>query len=154
METIATYMEQDHDHCDALFRLANESMCLGRWLQAGREMATFAHAIERHLLLEERVLFPAYEYALGHAIAPTSAMRSEHLRIRAVVQRLADAVGAHDSVAFFNHADAYLLLMHQHSQKEEGVLYPSIARVLAHASKDLLNAMRAYGTYDDSEDAA
>jgi hemerythrin-like domain-containing protein len=154
MDTIASYLEQEHAHCDALFRLANESMCLGRWEQAGHEIATFEHAIERHLQVEERVLFPAYEYALGHAIAPTTSMRSEHLRIRAVVQRLADAVKAHDSSAFFNHADAYLLLMHEHSQKEEGVLYPRIERVLAHACKDLVNAMRAFGTYDDSEDAA
>ncbi|RJG09374.1 hemerythrin domain-containing protein [Massilia cavernae] len=150
METLASYLEQDHVHCDALFRATNESACAGRWPQATREMAAFQHALERHLLIEERILYPAYENALGHAAGPTLSMRAEHLRIRAVVQRLTDAVRAQDRVAFFNHADAFLLMMHQHSEKEEGIVYPRIARVLAHASNDLLSAMRAYGTYEGS----
>jgi hemerythrin-like domain-containing protein len=154
METLTSFLEQDHAHCDALFRLTNESACLGRWPQAALEMATFADAIERHLLIEERVLFPAYEQAFRHAIAPTATMRSEHLRIRAMVQRLSDAITAKDVIAFFKHSDAFLLLMHQHSQQEEGILYPRIERVLAHLSKDLLNAMHAFGTHDESAEAA
>ncbi len=154
METLTNFMAQDHFHCDGLFRLANESACLGRWPQAVLEMATFSDAIERHLLIEERVLFPAYEQAFRHAIAPTASMRSEHLRIRAMVQRLSDSVKEKDVISFFKHSDAFLLLMHQHAQQEEGILYPRMERVLAHISKDLLNAMRAFGTHDDSADAA
>lgn len=150
METLASYLEQDHVHCDALFRTTNESACAARWPQAAREMAAFRYALERHLLIEERILYPAYENAVGHAVGPTLSMRAEHLRIRAIVQRLADAVRAQDRDAFFNHADAFLLMMHQHSEKEEGIVYPRIARVLAHASADLLGAMRAYGSHEAS----
>ncbi len=154
METMTSFLEQDHLRCDDLFRLTNESACLGRWPQAAREMASFADAVERHLLIEERILFPAYEQAFRHAITPTASMRSEHLRIRAMVQRLSDAVAARDVITFFIHADAYLLLMHQHSQQEEGILYPRIERVLAHISKDLLNAMHAFGIDDERAEAA
>jgi hemerythrin-like domain-containing protein len=154
MESLSQFLEQDHIHCDALFRLVSDSVCLGRWPQAKREMASFQHAMERHFLIEERIVFPAFEAALGHAIAPTLTLRTEHLRIRAVVQRLVNAVEAQDIPAFYNHADAFLLVMHQHSEKEEGVLYPRIERVLAHSCHDLVKAMRAFGVHDDSEDAA
>jgi hemerythrin-like domain-containing protein len=100
MESLSQFLEQDHIHCDALFRLVSDSVCLRRWPQAKRE------------------------------------------------------IEAQDIPAFYNHADAFLLVMHQHSEKEEGVLYPRIERVLAHSCHDLVKAMRAFGVHDDSEDAA
>lgn len=101
-------------------------------------------------------MFPAFERAIGRAVAPTAAMRAEHLRIRAVAQRLGNAVGARDVQGFVIHAEALLLELHQHSEKEEGVLYPVIERVLADHCADLVQAMRAFRAVDAcaSESAA
>ncbi|MES2319337.1 MAG: hemerythrin domain-containing protein [Pseudomonadota bacterium] len=147
MESIGSYLEQDHARCDELLREAQQSVRGASWRQARLDMAAFQHALERHLLIEERILFPAFERALGRAVSPTAAMRGEHLRIRAVAQRLSDTVAAHDMGAFVNHAEALLLLLHQHSEKEEGVLYPMIERVLVRSSAELVGAMQAFGTY-------
>ena len=148
MDTIGSYLEQDHARCDALLLQAQQSVRGASWRQARLDIATFQHALERHLLIEERILYPAFERALGHAVSPTAAMRAEHLRIRAVAQRLSDTVGAGDMEAFVTHADVLLLVLHQHSEKEEGVLYPMIERVLARSSAELVNAMRTFGAYD------
>ncbi|MES2017616.1 MAG: hemerythrin domain-containing protein [Pseudomonadota bacterium] len=141
METIGSYLEQDHAHCDALLRQALHSA-------RRTDMAAFQHALERHLLIEERILFTAFENAIGRANSPTLAMRSEHLRIRAVAQRLCDTVAAGDKLTFVKHAEALLLVLHQHSEREEGVLYPMIERVLARSSADLVGAMQAFGAYE------
>jgi iron-sulfur cluster repair protein YtfE (RIC family) len=154
MDTMSSYLSQDHARCDALFRVALQSVRGARWRQAGLDMAAFQHALERHLLVEERILFPAFERAIGHAVSPTAAMRAEHLRIRAVAQRLSDTAASGDMNAFFKHAEALLLVLHQHDEKEEGVLYPMIERVLAHRSASLLDAMQAFGAYDECASAA
>jgi hemerythrin-like domain-containing protein len=154
METMGSYLTQDHARCDALFRKAQLSVRGAHWRQARLEMAAFQHALERHLLIEERILFPAFERAIGAVTSPTAAMRSEHLRIRAVAQRLSDTVAACDMGAFVKHAEALLLVLHQHSEKEEGVLYPMIERVLARGSVELLGAMQSFGAYDVCTSAA
>lgn len=158
METTGTnlssYLAQDHDHCDDLFKLAQRAVCTGQWGEAKNSMAAFRHALERHLLVEERILFPAFENAIGRAVAPTAAMRTEHLRIRGMAQRMDDAVRARDADAFVKHAGVLLLLVHEHAEKEEGVLYPMIERVLQHRCADLVSAMRAFGTHDAAASAA
>lgn len=154
MDTLGGYLTQDHARCDALFRQARHAVGGAHWRQARLDVAAFQFALERHLLIEERIVFPAFERAIGGAVAPTAAMRAEHLRIRAVAQRLCNAVGARDAQAFIKHAEALLLVLHQHSEKEEGVLFPMIERVLARSCQDLLGAMRAFGAWDECASAA
>ena len=154
MDTLSSYLTEDHARCDVLLRRTQRFVGAGHWREARREVAAFQYALERHLLIEERIVFPAFESALGHAGSPTAAMRAEHLRIRAVAQRLSNAVvelSAHD---FVKHAEALLLTMHLHSEKEEGVLYPMIERVLAPSCHKLVAAMQAFGALDQMASAA
>ncbi len=154
MQTLGNYLTDDHERCDLLLRRTERLVGAGQWSEARREVAAFQYALERHLLIEERIVFPAFEAALGHAVSPTDAMRAEHLRIRAVAQRLTDAVAALSAQDFVKHAETLLLTMHQHSEKEEGVLYPMVERVLARRCQDLLGAARAFGAWDDHVNAA
>lgn len=154
METLITYLTHDHERCDALLRRTQQAVAASRWVQAQRAVAAFQYALERHLLIEERVIFPAFEAALGHAASPTMTMRSEHLRIRAVTHRLADAVKIGSKQAFVVHAEALLLTLHGHSEKEEGVLYPIIERVLARRCPAVLDIARAFGCWDERESVA
>lgn len=154
MDTLGNYLTEDHERCDMLLRRTHQAVGASLWPDARREAAAFQYALERHLLIEERIIFPAFEAALGHAASPTAAMRAEHLRIRAVAQRLADAVDARSAHDFIRHAEALLLTMHLHCEKEEGVLYPMIERVLGRRCPDLLGAARAFGAWDDRASAA
>lgn len=154
MDTLSGYLADDHQHCDALMRRTGDFVAHAQWPQARHAMTAFQNALERHMMIEERILFPAFERALGHAVGPTATMRAEHLRIRAVAQRLADSVAQQDGRAFTTHAEVLLLVVHQHGEKEEGVLYPMIERVLKHSSQDVLAAMRAFEALEPCESAA
>ena len=154
METLGSYLTDDHGRCDALLRNAEHAVGTASWQQAWRDVRAFQHALERHLMIEERIIFPAFEAALGRGVSPTAAMRAEHLRIRALAQRMADAVEGQRGADFLKHAEALLLTMHQHSETEEGVLYPMIERVLGPRCAQLLDAARAFGTWDDRASAA
>ncbi|WP_167079985.1 hemerythrin domain-containing protein [Massilia aquatica] len=154
MDTIGSYLEADHVRCDALFADARRAVRKGLWREAGHAFATFCHALERHLLMEERIVFPAFERAIGAASAPTASMRSEHLRIRGVVQRLSNSLRERDTEAFLDHANTLGIVLYQHSEKEEGVLYPMIERVLAPSRHKLVAAMRDFGALDQMASAA
>lgn len=143
MDTLSSYLMQDHERCNTLLRHTQHSVGASRWDDAKRHMAAFKYALERHLLIEERIIFTAFESALGRTVSPTGAMRAEHVRIRSVTQRLGDAVDALSTQDFIKHAEVLLLTLHQHSEKEDGILYPMIERVLARRCPDLLEAARA-----------
>ena len=145
MGALRDYLARDHSHCDALMRRAAKCVARRDWAAAQPAIVAFQGAMESHLLLEESVLFPAFEVALGRADSPTRAMRAEHLRIRAVVGRLTDSVSERDADAFATHGEVLLLALHQHTEKEEGVLYPMIERVLGHRCSVVLAAMQASG---------
>ena len=143
METISSYLASEHARCDALFAQAQAYVLAARWPEAARAFERFELAMERHLVMEETVVFPAFERAMGGADGPTCVMRKEHLQIRGIVQRLSESVGQRHANVFFDHADTFRILLHQHSEKEEGVLYPMAERVL-HASQDnIIAAMKS-----------
>ena len=145
MGALRDYLARDHSHCDAVMRSTATCVAQRDWVAAQAAIVAFQGAMEGHLLVEENVLFPAFEATLGHGDSPTRAMRAEHLRIRAVIGRLTDSVSARDADAFATHAEVLLLALHQHAEKEEGVLYPMIERILAHRCVAVLAAMQASG---------
>ena len=154
MDTLGSYLTDDHGRCDALLRRTQQCVGAANWAAARREIAAFNDALERHLQIEEQIIFPAFEAEVGQSTAPTAAMRAEHLRIRAVAQRLGAAVDAASTHDFLTHAETLLLTMHQHSEKEEAVLFPLIERVLARRCPDLLGRARAFSACDRPASAA
>ena len=148
MDTITDYLEADHARCDTLFVPVRHAVRAGQWELADQALSTFCQALERHMLLEERIVFPAFEQALRQTLTPTSGMCHEHGMIRGVAQRLGNALRARDTEAFLAHADTLGMALHQHGEKEEGVLYPVLGRVLAHRANELVDAMRAFGMAD------
>lgn len=153
MDTIGGYLEADHARCDALLRPARDAVRGARWEQADQALAAFRHALERHLRVEEDILFTAFDEAMRQVRTPTAVMRGEHLRIRGVAQRLADALRARDAEAFLCHCDTLGVLCHQHSEKEEGVLYPVMERLLAPRADSIVAAMRNFTLEESLEEA-
>ena len=152
MDTLTQFLVEDHASCDELLHAAINAANDGQWGLANTATITFAVSLERHLRLEERIVFPAFERKFRYAVLPTVDLRSEHLRIRAVVQRLSDAAASADHALFLAHADTLLLAMHQHSEKEEGMLYPMIERCMGRAAHQLVDLMRRFGLEDDELD--
>ena len=85
----------------------------------------YDQAMRRHFDMEEQVLFPALEDAMNmHGSGPTAVMRSEHAKMRGVLDQMADAAARGEFDAFLDHGDTLLMLVQQHNVKEEGILYP------------------------------
>jgi len=154
VETIGTYLVNDHARCGALFSEVQQALEDGHWKQTAQAFACYDDALERHLLIEERIVFPAFEKAVHSLATPSMAMRTEHLGIRAIVQRLANAIAERSAAAASAHAAALDQLMRRHQASEAGLLYPMIERVLALRQDSLLAAMRMFGAMDVAARAA
>lgn len=145
MSTVLEFLGNDHRACDDLFASAEAAAAQGRWDGARELFARFAAAMDRHLAMEEEVLFPAFEARTGMRSGPTEVMRMEHAQMRDLLRDMADAVAAGNQGRFLGLSETLNMLMQQHNLKEENMLYPMSDQVLAGECDDLVRAMEAVG---------
>jgi hemerythrin-like domain-containing protein len=145
VNTVSEYLNHDHRRLDALLDRVLFAVRETALSEASRHLAEFASGLERHIDLEERVLFPAFEAKTGMRVGPTAVMRIEHADLRCCLVELDDALCANSRERALEALDALVDALVPHNEKEERVLYPMIERVLgsAQASADLVRDMIA-----------
>ncbi len=124
MKTITSVMTGDHQQCDDLFVKVEEFVSEDNWEQAATFFVAFYEAIEHHFQMEEEILFPHFEKMTGMVSGPTSVMRSEHIHMRDLINRMSVAVEDKNSEDYLDHSETLLIILQQHNAKEEQVLYP------------------------------
>ncbi|GBC85630.1 Iron-sulfur cluster repair protein YtfE [bacterium HR11] len=135
--SVADFMSHDHDRLDALFEefRRTKTQDLPR---ARRLFDEFRSGLERHIVWEEDILFPAFEARTGmHEAGPTVVMRMEHRQIRELLAEIARALeaGRTDTDAL---EQDLLQVLGVHNSKEEGILYPWIDRELSDDERQAL----------------
>ncbi len=132
MTTISEFMEKDHDRLDAIFSEF-------RKIHKVSSFAEFKTGLQRHIVWEEKVLFPFFEEKAG-AGGPTAVMRLEHISIRECLEKIHDSL----SVGTASAENSLLDALTPHNQKEESVLYPSIDSLASDAErKELFRKMES-----------
>ena len=121
--SLSEYFTRDHRDCDSRWADVERAAEAGEGL--AQVWARFAEGLRLHLAREEEVLFPAFEEATGmKGGGPTTVMRSEHAQMRGVMDQMGEAVQRGDARELLDQGDTLLMLIQQHNQKEEAVLYP------------------------------
>ena len=120
---IKEFMAHDHKDCDLLYVKAETAVSVEDWTTANQAFNEFIQAMERHLGIEEKELFPAFEEATGMTMGPTEMMRMEHDQMRVLFVEMRDALERQHSDDYLGIADTLLILMQQHNMKEEQILY-------------------------------
>lgn len=128
--TISRLLGDAHIQCDELFAAAEAAIYRSDWPLAVEAFGRFRAALLGHLLIEEEILFPAFERSTGNTLGPTHIMRLEHERMRELIGQLAEALDARSADNYAGLAETLLLLIQQHNIKEEQVLYPLCDQVL------------------------
>ena len=110
----------------------------------------FALGLHRHIAIEEAMLFPLLEAQTEMKFGgPTSAMRREHRRIEAMLDRL-NRLGATRQCAaipqgFDDEPDEPSALLANHDSKEEAILHPFIDRIFDPVERrELLSAVQEF----------
>ena len=138
-ESATGYLSWDHDRLDGLMESVRSGVERGVWIAVRRHYDEFHRAMDRHIRLEEEILFPLFEERT-RLTAPTDAMRQEHRLIRGALGVLAGAVGRGDSRGFRTGLTSLLAVLSDHNAKEERALYPATDRALSERERAALAA--------------
>ncbi len=141
MGTILDFLGTDHRACDELFAAAEAAAAQRNWDSARSLFDRFRMVMDRHLAMEEQVLFPAFEAKTGNSMGPTAIMRMEHGQMRALMNDMEAAIAAENDASYLGLSETLNMLMQQHNLKEESMLYPMSDRILAGARDDLIRDM-------------
>jgi iron-sulfur cluster repair protein YtfE (RIC family) len=134
VHSIGTLFAEDHERLDGLlahFRQWKRADCAGAKLY----FREFKFGLQRHIVWEEKILFPLFEQKTGmHGTGPTEVMRHEHRLIGECLEALHDKVRRHDPESDAEEL-ALLTALEAHNLKEEQVLYPMLDRLLSDEEK-------------------
>jgi len=128
--TLADFFTHDHHEVDRHWARVEEAAESGDDAAVRTAFDTFDHAQRHHIAMEEDVLFPAFEAATGMTQGPTAVMRDEHTQMRGLLDQMRAALVSGDTQEMIDQGDTLLMLIQQHNQKEEAVLYPMAEQVL------------------------
>ncbi len=135
LRTVTEYMAWDHDRLDDLLVAAGSACAAGHGPEAGELFGQFRTGLERHIRMEEEILFPAFQAAVGERAGgagecgPVSVLKKEHEEIRQVLTRMQAAIAHADNAESFEATTAALRdVLGPHNEKEEMILYPMTDR--------------------------
>lgn len=132
------YLKDDHARLGELLTHAAEEIGSGDALAAAAAFAELACGLERHMDMEEHVLFPVFEKASGMTVGPTAVMCREHETFRELLAGIEAALGRGD----LDEADDKLREMSEvfqaHHLTEENFIYSGTDERLGAEARDEL----------------
>lgn len=142
MHTLTDYLKTEHEDGDLWLIRTETAVSNGRWTEALSAYCEFHDAHTRHIEFEEDVLFPELDQLPNMVQGPTDMMRREHVQMRRLWSAMHDALLDNDRDRFYEQADLFRIMNHQHNQKEEHILYPMADKLLGSKSVELLKTAR------------
>jgi hemerythrin-like domain-containing protein len=138
MTSIKMFLSSDHRHCDETLTQIENAVSKNDWNDAAKSLNQFLTEMNRHLGFEENVLFPAFEKATGMTFGPTMVMRSEHILMREIFREMEEACQDKNEDRLLGLCETLMILIQQHNNKEEQMLYVMCDMHLAENAEVLL----------------
>lgn len=132
-ETVTEILSHDHRRLDAILAEAKRSLVAGELARAEARFAEFRAGLERHIVAEEEILFPAFEALTGVRSGPTEVMRVEHVELRRLMAEIAARLGGGGDEGHATPLAALTARLYAHNGKEERILYPASDRAASEA---------------------
>ncbi len=124
------YLSWDHHRLDAILADVTRMVDDGELERAEHTYLEFHEGLQRHIRLEEEILFPVFEQKTGLVRGPTEVMRQEHRTIKEAMEIMREGLAAAKGGAFHEGRQLLEEALPSHNHKEEHVLYPTIDRLL------------------------
>ncbi len=133
-KSIYEHYTSDHQHIRQLLERF-QRLKTTQHLAAKQALTELRSALERHILWEERILFPWFDHKrAGKPYSPTPAFKREHGQILVYLENIAWKVerGDFDTGAI---EESLKLSLRLHNQREEEELYPVLDQALNAAER-------------------
>jgi hemerythrin-like domain-containing protein len=145
---LAFFFEQDHRDCEARWVDVEELLDANDIEMAQAAWRKYEASMYRHLAMEEEVLLPAIDAKGGEADeAVIEIINAEHEQMRVLLEQISAAIQSEDADQAIELGDTLLMLLQQHNESEENLLYPMAQDLLADEWDDLSTALAEYEDY-------
>ena len=147
---LAFFFEQDHRDCDARWIDVEELLDAEDIEMAQAAWHKYDASMRRHIAMEEEVLFPAFDAKSGTAgSGPVAVMKLEHRQMEGLLEQIGEAMDAGRAEQAMELGDTLLMLVQQHNDKEEGMLYPAAENLLTSDWEKLSELLAEYKDIQD-----
>lgn len=145
--SVTEYLQGDHRRLDAIVPEVRRLTTAGSFAEAIERFAELTCGLDRHIDLEEQILFPTFEQMTGMTSGgPTSVMRGEHVEIRRLMNEVVEALKAADAAKVEESLRGFTETLSIHNMKEERILYPMTDQAAGsdRARDDLVKRLQAF----------
>ncbi|MEC4723644.1 hemerythrin domain-containing protein [Noviherbaspirillum sp. CPCC 100848] len=130
MGTLFDKLLSDHGRCERHLEALSKSVADKDWNLAAQYCAHFSESFIGHIEEEESSFFSCLRQSVKGCDWFLDDLRMDHVRLKALLTRMLQAVHDKNAEGFYLHAESLLILMRDHSVKEEDILYPAVQRRL------------------------
>jgi uncharacterized protein (DUF2249 family) len=135
----------DHRRLDGLFRWAVALAREGRRTEAADRVEEALFGLMRHVGVEETILYPEFERRSPKLAVVPAALRREHRRLNAWLDRLIDSILSGRLASLESTLEVLADILDMHFRKEEEVLYPELdCRTTPEEREALIRAIQSY----------
>lgn len=136
----------NHDHLDYEVLLQDCQVAAEQedWRGVKQLFEELVARLKVHMLMEEEILYPAYETIMNTPQAPTQALRDEHSEIVRLLRDLSYVLKTNDSDLFLESLIPLEGVMIKHHEKEEEIFLPMAGHVLLTQRDEITRKLKSF----------
>lgn len=136
------WLLHDHRRYEDLIRECEQLAAARDWQATERHLHDLVALLKGHFLMEEAVLFPAYEELVDTPKSPTRHLRTEHDQVRQHLAALSQAMRTQDLEGFLDTFMHLKQVMDVHHEKEEELFLPMAGHALLERRDEVMARLK------------
>jgi iron-sulfur cluster repair protein YtfE (RIC family) len=138
------WLNHDHLEYEELLLDCRAAAEAEEWRSAKELFEKLVAHVKVHMLIEEEILYPAYEKAVNVPHGPTKALREEHDEIYRLMRDLSHVLKTNDSDLFLESLLPLEKVMIKHHEKEEEIFLPMAGHVLLAQREEIMRRLKEF----------
>lgn len=148
MESVLKFLVHDHARCNSLIDALIGFVGDADWAIATTAATMLSTALQRHIRIEEELVFVPLDAMLDVGLVPTAGMRAEHERMVGIAGQLSGAVAQRDASRACACARMLKVILQIHFDKEHSGFFLLADQVLAPRNARMAAALAAIQNED------
>lgn len=144
MNEMSNWLFHDHCQCETMLSTCQESVEREDWKAAKRVFAELVSHVKHHILMEEEILYPAYDHLMDTSRRATTALRREHEQIARLLRDLSAVLSTLDSEVFLESLLPLDEIMTKHHEKEEELFLPMAGHALLAEREEIMRKLEEF----------
>jgi iron-sulfur cluster repair protein YtfE (RIC family) len=152
MNDSVDWLNHDHRKYEALLLRCQIAAENEDWEDVEKGFEELAKDLKTHIVMEENILYPAYEFETNTPSGPTAALRREHDEIVRLLRDLSRVIPTRNSEQLLESFAPLERAMELHHDKEEEIFLPMAGHALLGKRSEILERLKGFDVTKSSRD--